>query len=464
MAGALESAGERAGRGRWTPPPAVTDLEAADGRNRLHRAAVRLVATTARTARWSWPSTTCSGPTRTRSCSLSELVTAAISNVVFVGAHRAGEFDRVRGRAGGRVGGPDRARTAGPRGARGTARPGVRAARPSCRTSPPSSSTGPGATRCRSASCSGRRSEPARSGSSDRRPDGVGPARADLHRRSRRTSPSYSARPSTSSDPRTRAVLSALACIGREFDLADAVAAAGAAARGGGPGPVVGPRPAPARGRRRPRPTDHPGDRPRRPLPLQPRPGGRDGPGPAVRRGRARGAPADRPAAASGWARSGCSRPPATSASAASARPSTTPNGSAFAEVQRRAAELARRQASFPVALACCRAGLALLGERPLGGPLRAGPGAAPRRGRGRLPGGRLALLEALLDEARADAAASRPTAPGSRSSGSGGWSRSTASRTPWPRAAQALDELGEPLPRRPGKAQAGSRPAADRS
>lgn len=35
-----------------------------------------------------------------------------------------------------------------------------------------------------------------------------------------------------------------------------------------------------------------------------------------------------------------------------------------FAEFERDAAELARRQASYPVALDCCRAGLALLGER----------------------------------------------------------------------------------------------------
>ncbi|MGH3870793.1 MAG: AAA family ATPase [Pseudonocardiaceae bacterium] len=124
-----------------------------------------------------------------------------------------------------------------------------------------------------------------------------------------------------------------------------------------------------------------------------------------------------------------------------------------FAEVAQRAAQLARRQASFPLALECCRTGLALLGERRWS----AHPALARELQLGAAEAAYLvsdiALLEVLLDEAEQvlPEPADRARLAFLRLKGQVTQYRlQEALET----GLQALDELGESLPRRPGKPQ----------
>jgi predicted ATPase/class 3 adenylate cyclase len=124
-----------------------------------------------------------------------------------------------------------------------------------------------------------------------------------------------------------------------------------------------------------------------------------------------------------------------------------------FADVQRQAAQLARRQASFPVALACCQAGLALLGEQPA----QTHPELARELLLGAVEAAYLvsdaSLMETLLDEAQQSLhePADRARLAGLRLLGLVAQNRFQEALAV---GLQALDELGEPLPRRPGKAQ----------
>jgi predicted ATPase/class 3 adenylate cyclase len=122
-----------------------------------------------------------------------------------------------------------------------------------------------------------------------------------------------------------------------------------------------------------------------------------------------------------------------------------------FAVVQRRAARLAHRRASFPVALACCRAGLALLGEE--------GWTTHPELARElQLDAAEAAylvsdftLMEALLDEAQAILSEPADHARISclRLKGQSAQHRLQESLET---GLRALDELGESLPHQPGK------------
>ncbi|MGH4009205.1 MAG: AAA family ATPase [Pseudonocardiaceae bacterium] len=122
-----------------------------------------------------------------------------------------------------------------------------------------------------------------------------------------------------------------------------------------------------------------------------------------------------------------------------------------FAEVERRAAEQARRQASFPVALACYRAGLALLGERrwvkhpALARELQLGAAEAAYLVSD------AGLLAALLDEAAEvlDDAADRARLAFLRIKGLVAEHRLAEAMEI---GLSALDKLGASLPRRPGK------------
>jgi class 3 adenylate cyclase len=125
-----------------------------------------------------------------------------------------------------------------------------------------------------------------------------------------------------------------------------------------------------------------------------------------------------------------------------------------FAEVEQRAGELARRQVSFPVALACYRAGLDLLGERGW----TAQPALARELQLGAAEAAYLVsdapLLEALLDEAsqRLPAPADRARVAFLRLKGQVAQHRLAAAVET---GLQALHELGESLPSRTGTAQA---------
>jgi predicted ATPase/class 3 adenylate cyclase len=125
-----------------------------------------------------------------------------------------------------------------------------------------------------------------------------------------------------------------------------------------------------------------------------------------------------------------------------------------FAEVQWRAAEQARRQASFPVALACYRAGLALLGERrwqdhrALARELQLGAAEAAYLVSD------LPLLAALLDEAAEvlDEAADRARLAFLRIKGLVAEHRLADAMEV---GRSALEAAGVSLPRRPGKSHA---------
>lgn len=127
-----------------------------------------------------------------------------------------------------------------------------------------------------------------------------------------------------------------------------------------------------------------------------------------------------------------------------------------FAEVEQRAAQMARQQASFPLALDCCRTGLALLGEQrwaiypALARELQLGAAEAAYLVSD------AALMEVLLDEAEEmlHKPADRAHLALLRLKGQVAQHRlQEALET----GLQALDELGETLPRQPGKPQVAS-------
>jgi predicted ATPase/class 3 adenylate cyclase len=125
-----------------------------------------------------------------------------------------------------------------------------------------------------------------------------------------------------------------------------------------------------------------------------------------------------------------------------------------FAEVERRAAVAARRQASFPLALECFRAGLGLLGPRRWVDHFSAARELQLGAAEAAYLVADAAALSALLDEA--DAAlrdpADRAHLSFLRLKGQMAQNRlQDALET----GLRALAALGEPLPRRPGKAQA---------
>jgi predicted ATPase/class 3 adenylate cyclase len=127
-----------------------------------------------------------------------------------------------------------------------------------------------------------------------------------------------------------------------------------------------------------------------------------------------------------------------------------------FVEVQRRAARKARAQASFPLALECCRNALDLLGERrwaahfPLTRELQLDAGDAA------LLVGDVTALHALLDEAEENLRepADRARLAYLRLKGRIAQNRL---REALEIGLQALDELGEPLPADAGKPRMGN-------
>ena len=73
--------------------PQVADLDAADARRRLQRAAIRLVSTTAAYRPVVLAIDDLQWADRDSLLLLSELLTVSVRNVLVLGAHRAGEFD-----------------------------------------------------------------------------------------------------------------------------------------------------------------------------------------------------------------------------------------------------------------------------------------------------------------------------------------------------------------------------------
>ena len=259
----------------------VADLEAADARRRLHRAAIRLVSDTASYRPVVLAIDDLQWADRDTLLLLSELLTVSLRNVLVLGAHRAGEFDP---------------------GSAGLTSASLR----SIELSPLSRED----VEELLAAVSGRGVELGDVAAEFHHRTGGNPlqVRQLLYRAQREGAltpgagerPSWDLRVLTSIEvtataaeflgrylgqlrPIDRAVLSSLTCIGGEFDLDDATTAAAQPPDVVAQALVVGPRTSPARGRRQRWQADHQHDQPRRPVPLQPRPGGRGGAGRPVR-------------------------------------------------------------------------------------------------------------------------------------------------------------------------------------
>lgn len=122
-----------------------------------------------------------------------------------------------------------------------------------------------------------------------------------------------------------------------------------------------------------------------------------------------------------------------------------------FVEVLRRVARKARTQASFPLALECCRNGLGLLGEQRWTAHFELARVLQLDAADAALLVGDVAALHALLDEAEAvlHEPADRAVLAYLRLKGRVAQNRL---REALEIGLQALDELGEPLPTHPGK------------
>ena len=203
----------------------VADLDAADARRRLHRAAIRLVSDTASYRPVVLAIDDLQWADRDTLLLLSELLTVSLRNVLVLGAHRAGEFD-----PGQRASTPPASAASSSTRCRREDVEELLAAvcgrAWSWATSPPNSTIGPAATRCRSVSCCTARNEKARSP----RPAPGGRPSWDLRVLTSievtATAAEFLGRYLDQLRPIDREVLSSLACIGGEFDLDDATAAA----------------------------------------------------------------------------------------------------------------------------------------------------------------------------------------------------------------------------------------------
>ncbi len=250
-------------------PHVSADLDAADARRRLHRAAIRLMSDTASYRPVVLAIDDLQWADRDTLLLLSELLTVSLRNVLVVGAHRAGEFDPD---SAGFTAESLRSMELSPLSPEDVEELLADGVRPSCgagrrgRRIPPSdrrqSSAGsaaalPRATRRRTHP--GRRRRPCELGSASPHVDrghGHGP-------RVPRPLP----RPAAPSRPGSVEFAHVL---GRRVRPRRRYRRGRRAAGRGRPGALVSPRAPPARSRRQQWPADHQHDQPRRPIPLQP--------------------------------------------------------------------------------------------------------------------------------------------------------------------------------------------------